>query len=119
MLKDASFQYFAGVYIICGYTDLRYGIDSLASIIEQKYKMSLFVPNTLFLFCGRSASKIKGLLWEGDGFLLLYKRVETGHFCLPRSSDELRKMNAEQFRWLMQGFSIDPVIRDVYPKHSA
>lgn len=119
MLKDASFQYFAGVYIICGYTDLRYGIDSLASIIEQKYKMSLFVPNTLFLFCGRSASKIKGLLWEGDGFLLLYKRVETGHFCWPRSSDELRKMNAEQFRWLMQGFSIDPVIRDVYPKHSA
>lgn len=119
MLKDADFNYFAGVYIVCGYTDLRFGIDSLAAIIEQKYHLSLFVPNTLFLFCGRSSTKIKGLLWEGDGFLLLYKRVDCGRFSWPRSSDELRQMNAEQYRWLMQGFSIDPVIRDVYPKHSA
>ena len=119
MLKDADFKYFAGVYIVCGYTDLRYGIDSLAAIIEQKYHMSLFVPNTLFLFCGRSSTRIKGLLWEGDGFLLLYKRVDCRRFSWPRSSDELRQMNAEQYRWLMQGFSIDPVIKDVYPKHSA
>ncbi len=31
MLKDADPAYFAGIYIVCGYTDLRYGIDSLAS----------------------------------------------------------------------------------------
>ena len=119
MLRDADPIAFYSIYIVCGYTDLRYGIDSLAAIIEQKYQMKLFVPNTLFLFCGRSASKIKGLLWEGDGFLLLYKRVESGHFSWPRSSDELRSMNAEQFRWLMQGFSIDPVIHDVFPWRSA
>ena len=97
MLHDADPKYFAGIYIVCGYTDLRYGIDSLAAIIERKYKASLFVPNTLFLFCGRSASKIKRLLWEGDGFLLLYKRVESGHFSWPRNSDELRSMTSEQF----------------------
>lgn len=119
MLKDADPNYFAGIYIVCGYTDLRFGIDSLAAVIEQKYHMSLFVPNTLFLFCGKSASKIKGLLWEGDGFLLLYKRVECGRFSWPRSSSELRSMNAEQFRWLMHGFSIDPIIHDVCPGQSA
>ncbi len=119
MLKDASPGYFKGIYIVCGYTDLRYGIDSLAAIIERKYHGSLFVPNTLFLFCGRSASKLKGLLWEGDGFLLLYKRVDSGHFSWPRNSDELRSMTPEQFRWLMMGFSIDPVICDVHPKFSA
>jgi len=119
MLRDASFQSFSGVYVVCGYTDLRYGIDSLAAIIEQKYKMQLFVPNTLFLFCGHSSSKIKGLLWEGDGFLLLYKRIDQGHFTWPRTSDELRQLSPEQFRWLMQGFSIDPVIRDVTPRYSA
>ena len=119
MLRDADPNYFKGIYIVCGYTDLRFGIDSLAAIIEQKYQKSLFVPNTLFLFCGKSASRIKGLLWEGDGFLLLYKRVESGHFSWPRYSDELRSMNEEQFRWLMQGFSIEPVIRDVFPSQSA
>jgi len=117
MLKDANPGYFAGIYIVCGRTDLRYGIDSLAAIIEQKYKMNLFIPNTLFLFCGRSASRIKGLLWEGDGFLLLSKRVDQGHFSWPRSSDELRSLSPEQFRWLMHGFSIDPVIKDIAPKH--
>ena len=79
MLRDADPNYFKGIYIVCGYTDLRFGIDSLAAIIEQKYQKSLFVPNTLFLFCGKSASKIKGLLWEGDGFLLLYPVISPGH----------------------------------------
>ena len=112
MLKDADPHYFAGVYIVCGYTDLRFGIDSLAAIIERRFHMHLFVPNTLFLFCGRSSTRIKGLLWEGDGFLLLYKRVESGHFTWPRSSTELRSLSAEQFHWLMQGFAIDPIIHE-------
>lgn len=119
MLKDANPKSFAGIYLVCGFTDLRYGIDSLAAIIERRYKVHLFVPNTLFLFCGRSNRKIKGLLWEGDGFLLIYKRVESGRFSWPRTSSDLRSLSPEQFRWLMQGFSIDPVIHDVSPKYSA
>ena len=51
MLKDANPKYFKGIYIVCGFTDLRYGIDSLTAIIERKYHGSVFVPNTLFLFC--------------------------------------------------------------------
>lgn len=97
---------------------IRFGIDSLAAIIERRFHMHLFVPNTLFLFCGRSSTRIKGLLWEGDGFLLLYKRVESGHFTWPRSSTELRSLSAEQFHWLMQGFAIDPIIHDITPDTS-
>lgn len=119
MFKDADPRSFNGIYLVCGFTDLRFGIDSLAAIIEQRYKVQLFVPNTLFLFCGRSASRIKGLLWEGDGFLLLYKRVDCGHFIWPRNSDELRLLSPEQFRWLMYGFAIDPVIHDIDPLYSA
>ncbi len=119
MLKDADPKSFTGIYLVTGYTDLRYGIDSLAAIIEKKYKLSVFVPNTLFLFCGRRANKIKGLVWEGDGFLLLTKRVESGHFCWPRNSEEARALTPLQFSWLMQGFSIDPVIHEVNPKHAA
>lgn len=55
MLNDAVPSNFAGIYLVCGYTDLRYGIDSLASIIERRYKVNLFVPNKLFIFCGRSS----------------------------------------------------------------
>lgn len=58
---------------------------------------------------------MKALLWEGDGFLLLTKRLEGGHFCWPRTSTDVRNLTPEQFRWLMQGFAIDPQIKTVYP----
>lgn len=119
MLKYAASKYFARIYIVCGYTDLRYRIDSLADIIERKYKVNLFDPNTLFLFCGRSATIIKGPLWEGDGYLLLYKHVEYSRFSWPRNFQELRSMSPQQFKWLMQGFSINPIIHNITPKHSA
>lgn len=43
MLKNANPAYFANIYIVCSYTDLRYGIDSLATIIEHNYHMNLFI----------------------------------------------------------------------------
>ncbi len=119
MLRDADFNSFAAVYLVCGFTDLRLGIDSLAAIIETRYHLPIFVPNTLFLFCGKRANRIKGLCWEGDGFLLLTKRVESGRFSWPRSSAEARALSSQQFSWLMQGFSIDPVIREVKPRRTA
>ena len=33
MLNDADFNYFPAVYVVCGRTDMRYGIDSLAAIM--------------------------------------------------------------------------------------
>ena len=67
MLKDADHSYFAGVYIVCGYTDLRFGIDSLAAIIERRFHMHLFVPNTLFLFGSRSSTLLlDGVMPHGD-----------------------------------------------------
>ena len=119
MLRDASPSDFAAIYVVCGRTDMRLGIDSLAAIIENRYHLHLFVPNTLFLFCGRRAGKRRGLLWEGDGFLLLTKRVEDGHFAWPRNSSEARRLEAYQFEWLMKGFSIDPPIKEHHPSHSA
>ena len=105
------------MFLATGFTDLRRGIDGLASIVQQQFELDPFT-NTLFLFCGRSSTKIKGLLWEGNGFLLLYKRVESGHFTWPRSSNDLRSLSAEQFHWLMQGFAIEPVIHDITPDTS-
>ena len=94
------------VYIACGYTDLRRGIDGLASMVQESFQLNPFT-NTLFLFCGRRRDRIKALYWEGDGFVLLYKRLESGSFQWPRSESEARELTSQQYRWLMEGLNID------------
>ena len=94
------------VYIACGYTDLRRGIDGLASLVQSQFQLNPFT-NTLFLFCGRRRDRIKGLYWEGNGFVLLYKRLESGSFQWPRSEAEARELTSQQYRWLMEGLQID------------
>ena len=76
MLNDASG--FQKIYLATGYTDLRRGMEGLANIIRFRFHLDPYARNTLFLFCGKRTDRIKGLLWEGDGFLLLYKREYYG-----------------------------------------
>ncbi len=104
MLND--FPCSCPVYIACGYTDLRKGIDSLSALVRQRFQLEPF-QRALFLFCGRRTDRIKGLLWEEDGFLLLYKRLESGSFQWPRSKDEAQSLTPQQYRWLMEGLSVE------------
>lgn len=103
MLKELSAE---NIYIVCGHTDMRKSIDGLAAIVQQQYKLDLF-SSSAFLFCGRRRDRLKVLLWETDGFILLYKRLEDGKFNWPRSEQEVRNLTREQYIWLMQGLSVD------------
>ena len=94
------------VFIACGYTDLRKGIEGLATLIKSQYYLDPFQKNVLFLFCGRRSDRIKGLVWEGDGFLLLYKRLEAGAYRWPRNTSEVLDITPEQYRALMKGLDI-------------
>ena len=93
-------------YIVCGYTDIRRSIDGLAAIVKQNYGLEP-CSGSLFLFCGKRCNRMKALLWEGDGFLLLYKRLDNGSFKWSRNNTEARLLTSEQYLWLMQGLSID------------
>lgn len=62
MLNDA--HGFKKIYIATAYTDLRRGIDGLASIVRFQFDLDPFDKNTLFLFCGRRSDRIKALLWK-------------------------------------------------------
>ena len=93
------------VLIAIGYTNLRYGIDGLVNLVANTFHQDP-QANSLFLFCGRKKDRIKGLYWDGDGYLLLYKRLEEGRFKWPRNESELKELTQQQFRWLMEGLNI-------------
>lgn len=95
------------IYIVCGHTDMRKAIDGLCAIVEEQLHMNPR-QSALYLFCGKRCDRIKALLWENDGFVLLYKRMEVqGRFRWPRNSQEVRQLTWQQFDWLMSGLEIE------------
>jgi len=104
MIKD--FSKASHVYIASGYTDMRRGIDGLVSIVQQTFKLNPF-EDSIFLFCGKKPNRIKALYWDNNGFVILYKRLEEGKFQWPRTDSEVRDLTMQQFRWLMEGLSIE------------
>jgi transposase len=94
------------IYIACGYTDMRKAIDGLTAIVQQNFQINPF-QNSLFIFCGRRRDRVKALYWEEDGFVLLYKRLENGSFQWPMSAEAVRSITNQEFRWLLEGLSID------------
>ena len=81
-------------------------LHGLASTIKFQFELDPCQKHVLFLFCGKRTDRIKGLVWEGDGFLLLYKRLNIGGFSWPRTKEEAMEITPEQFQMLMQGLSI-------------
>lgn len=94
------------VYVACGYTDQRSGIDRLASLVKTAFQLDPF-SGSLFLFCGKRADRMKALYWDANGFVLLYKRLEQGQYQWPRTPDEVRELTPQQLRWLQEGLKID------------
>lgn len=99
------------IILRAGKTDLRHGIDGLAAIVRLVYGMNPLEEGTLFLFCGVRRDRIKGLLYEGDGILLLTKRLSNGVYQWPRDSNEARELSREAFTRLMTGFTVESSIR--------
>ena len=104
MLGDISIA--ENIYIACGTSDMRKSIDGLAAMVQSQYHLDPFT-RSIFLFCGGKSDRIKILFWEGDGFVLLYKRLESGRFRWPRKASEVKPLTWTQFNWLMQGLDIE------------
>lgn len=105
------------IYIAAGYTDMRKQNDGLSAIVQHHFNLDPF-SNSVFLFCGRNSRIMKVLYCEGDGFVLLYKRLENGKFRWPRNEYEAREITPQQFRWLLEGLSIEQpkTIKKSYPQ---
>lgn len=86
------------IYIITGYTDMRKSLDGLYAIVVSQLNEE---PNehSIYLFCGKRCDRIKILLREPDGYVLLYKRlnVKQGRYRWPRNRSEVQPITWQQF----------------------
>ena len=95
MLNDATC--FEHIYIALGYTDLRSGIDRLVAIIKNDFDLDPYDKGSIFLFCGRRTDRIKAIVFEEDGIVLLYKRLADGKYQWPRTASEV---HGAAFGWI-------------------
>lgn len=81
--------------------DLRCGIDGLCEIIASNFGMN--VKEGLFIFYSRDRRKLKILIWHKNGFVIVYKRLEQGHFRLRESNEGILTLDEKQLSWLLAG----------------
>lgn len=100
------------VVLLTGKTDLRRGIDGLVALVRLNYNLDPLGKGTLFLFCGTKKDRIKGIIYEGDGWILIYKRLSQGRYSWPSCPEEVKFLTWEEYDRLMDGFTIESTIKE-------
>jgi len=94
------------VYLCREPVDFRKSISGLSLIVEQALRLDPF-GQAVYVFTNRDRNKIKILVWEKNGFVLWYKRLEKQRFCWPRQLDgDTVTLSAQELNWLLDGFDI-------------
>ena len=84
---------------------MRKGIDGLATLIQDSFELDPY-SDSIFLFAGGKKDRDKCLDFDGDGFAMLYKRLDSGKLQWPRDEREVRNLTQQELRWLLEGLSI-------------
>jgi transposase len=82
-------------------TDLRKSINGL-SLLVQEVLAENPVDGTAYIFCNRRRDKVKILVWDLNGFVLVYKRLEKGRFKISPVSEKVILEN-RHLRWFLDG----------------
>jgi transposase len=93
------------IYVACGYTDLRKGIDGYIFLADSNLKIDPF-DNVIFIFCNKFKNKIKILHYEAGSFWLYYKRVERYKINWPVAQVGIEITKA-QVKALLRGFKLE------------
>ena len=67
------------VWLACAPVDLRKAFDGLATMVRDQFHRDPF-SGDVFVFFNRRRDRVKLLVWDDNGFWLLYKRLELGTF---------------------------------------
>lgn len=102
------FDEISNIYILVEPCDLRKGIDGYASIVRSEFHLDPMLTDNLYIFCNKHHNKLKCLYYDGTGFWLLYKRLESGTFKRIKSADGKSVMITEQqLKWLLEGLKME------------
>jgi len=86
-------------------TDLRKGFDGLHGLVLEVLRQDP-LSGDLFVFLNKRRDRLKLLVWEGDGWMILYKRLERGTFAPPVGQEESIALSSAQLALLLGGIDL-------------
>ena len=92
--------------------DMRCGFDRLAERVRAVIGQDP-LGDSLFIFRSRRGDRLKILVWDRDGFILWYKRLESGVFKLPRLKEGTRsvELRASELAMILDGIDMTKLKR--------
>ncbi len=74
------------IFVCTETVDMRFGFDRLAQVARERIGHDPIAGGALFVFAGKSATRVKVLWFEGHGICMLYKRLHRAVFEMPGST---------------------------------
>ena len=106
------------VWLAAGRTDMRKGFDGLAALAQTTLAQAPFSGH-VFVFRGRRGDILKVLWFDGQGLLLLAKRLERGRFVWPQASSGGVALTPAQLSMLLEGIDWRMPVRTHMPDLAA
>jgi len=82
--------------------DFRKGADGLAAVAKEALGQDPF-SGTVIVFRARRADRIKIIVWDGTGLVMLWKALDQGAFKWPPISDGVMRLSSAQLSALVEG----------------
>lgn len=82
--------------------DFRKGMDGLAAFVKEELKTDPFA-GVIYVFRAKRADRVKLLVWDGTGLVLVSKRLDDGKFRWPRIEDGVMRLTPAQLSALVEG----------------
>ena len=91
-------------------TDMRKGFDSLCGIITGELGRQV-MSGDVFIFINKLRTHIKLLMWEHDGFTIVYRRLEAGTFEVPAFNldEDALSITSNQLNCILKGIKLSSV----------
>ena len=77
-------------------------MDGLAALVQNEFELDPFC-GAIFVFRAKRADRLKLVVWDGTGLVLVNKRLESGRFSWPSISDGMMRISRSQFEALFEG----------------
>ena len=90
------------IYVATRPVDFRKGHDGLAAAVQEMVGHDPF-SGAAFVFRSKRADRIKILVWDRTGLVLIHKRLEGGKFVWPQVRDGVMRLSPAQFAALFEG----------------